>query len=91
MKNLLFFVIAITAIFFKIDYVLAKQVNQKVSCPSEFDETECDSFQDGIRNGTLDQMTGVPNPFSEETKDSAIHAMPYIRGYELIRARKPKR
>ena len=91
MKNLLFSVIAIVIIFFKIDCALAKQVNQKVSCPSEFDETECDSFQDGIRNGMLDEMTGVPNPFSEETKDSAIHAMPYIRGYELIRARKPKR
>ena len=61
-----------------------------ISCPSEFDEVECDSFQDGVRNGQLDEMTAIPNPFLEEAQDSAIHAMPYIRGYELIRGRKKK-
>jgi hypothetical protein len=59
-----------------------------ISCPTEFDEVECDSFQDGVRNGQLDEMTAIPNPFLEEAQDSAIHAMPYIRGYELIRGRK---
>lgn len=61
-----------------------------MSCPAGFDEVECDSFQDGVRNGQLDEMTAIPNPFLEEAQDSAIHAMPYIRGYELIRGRKKK-
>jgi hypothetical protein len=63
---------------------------QTISCPAEFDEVECDSFQDGVRNGQLDEMTAIPNPFLEEAEDSAIHAMPYIRGYELIRGRRKK-
>lgn len=65
-------------------------LKQMISCPAEFDEVECDSFQDGVRNGQLDEMTAIPNPFLEEAQDSAIHAMPYIRGYELIRGRKKK-
>lgn len=63
---------------------------QTISCPVEFDEVECDSFQDGVRNGQLDEMTAIPNPFLEEAEDSAIHAMPYIRGYDFIRGRRKK-
>lgn len=63
---------------------------QTISCPVEFDEVECDSFQDGVRNGQLDEMTAILNPFLEEAEDSAIHAMPYIRGYDFIRGRRKK-